>query len=70
MTNPPASWHAVYPAPRQASPATIQREVVLEMLHSNTDAVGKDYILVDLRRNDHEVSSCSSALLVIRDSLL
>jgi arsenical-resistance protein 2 len=64
MTNPPASWHAVYPAPRQ-SPATIQREAVLEMLRSNTDTVGTDYVLVDLRRNDHEVSNCSSVLILL-----
>ena len=46
-------WYAVYPAPRNPNPASMQRKDVLEMIkHSE---VGKDFVLVDLRRNDHDV---------------
>jgi hypothetical protein len=48
-----APWYAAYPAPRNPSPISMQREDVLEMImHSEA---GKDFILVDLRRNDHDV---------------
>jgi len=52
-------WHAMYPAPRQSSPATIDRQQVLELLRSDVGTVKKDYVLVDVRRNDHEVSTLS-----------
>lgn len=51
----PPPWYAVYPAPRN-SPATILREEVLDMMKAGGVAAGKDYLLVDLRRNDHEVN--------------
>lgn len=52
----PSSWHAAYPAPKQASSA-IDRPQVLELLRSDAGAGKKNFILVDLRRNDHEVRS-------------
>ena len=47
-------WHAAYPAPRITA-ATIRREDVLNMIKQNTEASIRDYILIDLRRNDFEV---------------
>jgi len=48
-----APWWAAYPEP-QSKPARISREEVLQML--KTTPLGKrDFILVDVRRNDFEV---------------
>jgi hypothetical protein len=49
-----APWHAAYPAPK-SEVATISREEVLEMLKT-TPLEKRDFILVDLRRNDFAVS--------------
>ena len=48
-------WHAAYPAPRNAEPAAVTREEVLALMESTGDAAHRAYVLVDLRRNDHEV---------------
>lgn len=50
----PAPWHAAYPAPRNSQPEAIRREDVLEIMKLGQNKAGKDYVLVDLRRNDHE----------------
>jgi len=55
----PAPWYAAYPAPK-SEVVTISRDVVLEMLKS-TPVEKRDFILVDLRRNDFEV--CFRALM-------
>jgi len=48
-------WHAAFPAPK-SEVVTITREEVLGMLKGQTGEVaGKDFVLVDLRRNDFEV---------------
>lgn len=49
-------WHVAYPAPK-TSPASICREEVLDMMKRSTETTSKDYILVDLRRNDCQVCS-------------
>lgn len=53
---PPAEqpWHAAFPAPRNTA-RSISREEMLQWMREGKKA-GKDYVLVDLRRNDHEVS--------------
>jgi arsenical-resistance protein 2 len=48
-------WHAAYPAPRNKNPHSISREDLLQRLESGQKS-GKDFLLVDLRRTDHEVS--------------
>jgi hypothetical protein len=53
-TPAPAPWYAAYPAPK-SEVVTISREEVLEMLKS-TPVEKRDFVLVDLRRNDFEVS--------------
>ncbi len=55
ITSPPSPWHAAYPAPRN-TPATIRREDVLDMIKQSAETSSRDYILVDLRRNDYEVT--------------
>lgn len=64
-TTTPSPWHAAYPVPKQASPA-IDRQEVLELLRSEVDTAKKTYILVDLRRNDHEVRSI---IIILCDQL-
>lgn len=49
-----APWHAAYPPPRN-TPASLSREELLEWLQ-NGKTPGQDFILVDLRRTDFEVS--------------
>jgi hypothetical protein len=46
-------WHAVYPNPKNTAEA-ISRSEVLERLNHG-EQPGRDFLLVDLRRNDHEV---------------
>lgn len=49
------AWHAAYPTPRSAEPGKISREELLELLKTKGKIAGKDFVLVDLRRNDYEV---------------
>lgn len=50
----PKPWHAAYPAPRNSQPAGLGREKVLAMLKAESSSP-RDFLLVDLRRTDHEV---------------
>ena len=56
---PALPWHAAYPAPRKAEQQGTTREEVLAMLKTQLgDQKGggvRDFVLVDLRRVDHEV---------------
>ncbi|KIW74962.1 hypothetical protein Z517_11733 [Fonsecaea pedrosoi CBS 271.37] len=45
-------WHAQFPAPRETAPKAISREDLLERLRQGQRG-GRDFLLVDLRRNDH-----------------
>lgn len=49
----PAPWHAAYSAPSNPKPDAITREEVLNMMKSG-EVARRDFILVDLRRTDHE----------------
>ena len=50
-----ASWHQAS-APRTLSPNVVSREELLLKLRSNRDTGGnRRFVLVELRRNDHEV---------------
>ena len=51
---PAAPWYAAYPAPK-SEVATISREEVLDLLKAG-EAEKREFVLVDLRRNDFEVS--------------
>jgi hypothetical protein len=50
-----APWHAAYPAPK-STPSSLSRSTLLQWITEGKIA-GKDYVLVDLRRNDHTVSA-------------
>lgn len=56
-----APWYAAYPAPKSEA-ATISREEVLAMLKA-APLGSRDFVLVDLRRNDFEVSPSAPTLL-------
>lgn len=52
-SNPERPWHEAFPAPRTTAP-TISRQEVLQWFREGKKP-GKDFVLVDLRRADHEV---------------
>ncbi|KIW14945.1 hypothetical protein PV08_07732 [Exophiala spinifera] len=63
-------WHAFFPAPRTTHPKVVKREDVLAMLKSGTtDRPGRDFLLVDVRRNDHEGGTIRSSLNLPAQSL-
>lgn len=49
-----ASTDAAYP-PLNKNPAAMTRQAVLEMMKDSKNIAGKNYVLIDLRRTDHEV---------------
>jgi hypothetical protein len=53
MASEPAPWHAAYPKPKNTA-ETISHSEVLGRLNRG-ELPGRDILLVDLRRNDHEV---------------
>ena len=55
MAEPPA-WHEKYPKPQTDTPAAISKDELLARMKSG-ETGGKDFVVVDLRRNDHEVRS-------------
>jgi arsenical-resistance protein 2 len=52
---PSPPWHAAYPAPKNQEPASMTRDTLLEMIKNDGRVAGRDFVLVDLRRVDHEV---------------
>ena len=54
ITNSKPAWHDAYPQPREGPPDSIQRDELLDRIRSGQKA-GKDFLLIDLRRNDHQV---------------
>jgi arsenical-resistance protein 2 len=50
-----APWHAAYPAPER-QPGSLTREEVLKLIKEVSSVAKQDFVLIDLRRNDHEVS--------------
>lgn len=61
----PPPWHAAYQPPQNFNPASISRAELLQLLllhyssdgHENKNQKKKNFVLIDLRRMDHEVSS-------------
>lgn len=47
-------WYSAYPSPRNATPEHITRVDLLERMQRG-QRPGVDFLLVDLRKNDHEV---------------
>jgi hypothetical protein len=55
-TSNSAPWHAAYPSPRNKDPDSISRADLLQRLEAGQKP-GVDFLLIDLRRTDHEVQS-------------
>ncbi|EHA55179.1 hypothetical protein MCOR27_007500 [Pyricularia oryzae] len=45
-------WHAAYPPPKNAQPASLTREELLQMIKAADSVAKRDFVLVDLRRTD------------------
>ncbi|KXJ86163.1 Rhodanese-like domain-containing protein [Microdochium bolleyi] len=60
-------WHAAFPAPKTTEPGAVSREEMLELVKSGT--AGKDYVLVDLRRNDYEGGTIKTSINLPAQSL-
>ncbi|KAK5050434.1 hypothetical protein LTR84_003715 [Exophiala bonariae] len=67
MSKAPA-WHEAYPPPRNASPPTIAREDLLTKLQMGKQP-GIDFLLVDLRRTDHEGGTIKGSINLPAQSL-
>ncbi|KAI3339534.1 Rhodanese-like domain-containing protein [Ustulina deusta] len=67
MMEPEQPWHAAFPAPKTAKPAALSREEVLDRLRAG--GVGRDFILVDVRRNDYEGGTIRGAINLPAQSL-
>ncbi|GAB1315227.1 Arsenical-resistance protein 2 [Madurella fahalii] len=63
----PAPWHAAYPAPK-SEVTTISREEVLAMLKA-TPLGSRDFVLVDLRRNDFDGGTIRGSINLPAQSL-
>ena len=62
------AWHENFPEPRNKTPIHISKEGVLRRLQAG-NTHGKDYLLVDLRRNDHEGGTIQGSLNLPAQSL-
>ena len=49
-----APWYAAYPEPRNKDPDSISRADLLQRFQAGQKP-GVDFLLIDLRRTDHEV---------------
>lgn len=56
-------WQAKFPTPRTKEPNVITREELLAKLEAGEKG-GRDFLLVDVRRTDHEVSSEGTTTLM------
>ncbi|KAF7502353.1 hypothetical protein GJ744_005994 [Endocarpon pusillum] len=68
MTTENAPWYAAYPKPKNTSPDSISRSEVLDRLDRG-EQPGRDFLLVDLRRNDHEGGTIRGSLNLPAQSL-
>ncbi|KAH9904974.1 Rhodanese-like domain-containing protein [Xylariomycetidae sp. FL2044] len=62
-------WHAAFPAPRTTSVDAVTKEEVLELLKNSSKQAGVDYVIVDLRRNDHEGGTIRTTINLPAQSL-
>ncbi|KFA51251.1 hypothetical protein S40293_05107 [Stachybotrys chartarum IBT 40293] len=64
-----APWHAAYPAPRH-QPGSLTRDQVLQMIiKSHELGTRPDFVLIDLRRNDHEGGTIRGSINLPAQSL-
>ncbi|ERS95280.1 hypothetical protein HMPREF1624_08157 [Sporothrix schenckii ATCC 58251] len=63
-----APWYAAYPDPK-ADPAFLTRDEVLSLLQDTGHVAGKNFVLVDLRRNDHQGGTIEGSINLPAQSL-
>ncbi|KAI9879094.1 MAG: hypothetical protein M1830_009613 [Pleopsidium flavum] len=61
-------WHSAYPTPKNPNPAAITRNELLQWLNEGLTP-GKDFVLVNLRRADHEGGTIRGSLNLPAQSL-
>ncbi len=61
-------WHAAFPKPKNSAPESITRSELLEKLR-HSQQPGRDFLLIDLRRTDHEVHQSLELCLEIIERL-
>ncbi|PTB37390.1 uncharacterized protein TrAFT101_011115 [Trichoderma asperellum] len=62
-------WHAAFPSPRKQEPGAMTRGEVLKMMKDSGSEAGKDYLLVDLRRTDHQGGTIRGSINLPAQSL-
>ncbi|EEY18397.1 conserved hypothetical protein [Verticillium alfalfae VaMs.102] len=70
MSSTPPPWHAAFPAPKH-EPAALTANEVLNLLQGAeaNPSQARDFVLVDLRRNDHEGGTIRTSLNLPAQSL-
>ncbi|KEF56314.1 uncharacterized protein A1O9_07895, partial [Exophiala aquamarina CBS 119918] len=61
-------WHDAYPKPRNQSPVAVTRQELLQWLQDGKTP-GLDFLLVDLRRTDHEGGTIKGSINLPAQSL-
>ncbi|CZT24140.1 related to arsenate reductase (Arc2) [Ramularia collo-cygni] len=61
-------WHANFPAPKSTA-GSMSREQLLGLLQDQKKLPGRDFLLVDLRRTDHEGGTIRGSLNLPAQSL-
>ncbi|KAH7230645.1 Rhodanese-like domain-containing protein [Fusarium redolens] len=68
-TDAATPWHAAYPPPLNKTPAAMTRQEVLEVMKDSKNIAGKNYVLIDLRRTDHEGGTIRGSINLPAQSL-
>ncbi|RKL22704.1 hypothetical protein BFJ70_g13181 [Fusarium oxysporum] len=68
-TDAATPWHAAYPPPLNKTPPATTRQAALEMMKDCKNIAGKDYVLIDLRRTDHEGGTIRGSINLPAQSL-
>ncbi|KAI1110078.1 Rhodanese-like domain-containing protein [Nemania sp. NC0429] len=68
-TTAEAPWHAAYPLPTNKNPQHMTREELLVLLKTGDTHAAKNYVLVDLRRADHEGGTIRGSINLPAQSL-
>ncbi|MCJ1367173.1 hypothetical protein MMC16_006305 [Acarospora aff. strigata] len=68
VPKPEQPWHAAYPTPRNSDPRAVTRSEILQWLKDG-QVPGQDFVLVDLRRADHEGGTIRGSINLPAQSL-
>lgn len=54
---PAAPWHAAYPTPKATAVSALSKSSLLSLLQEQRSSSTRNFLVVDLRKADHEVTS-------------